>query len=110
MPLFSKARPRLTRSGHAYMPQAYKDAQAEMRRQLTKQWSGEPLSGPVALYLCVHGEARADSDNIAGALMDAANGILWTDDRVSIISTLVVEWSKASKAESRWIIKIAELT
>ena len=109
MPLFSKARPRLTRSGHAYMPQTYKDAQAEMRRQLTKQWSEEPLSGPIALHLCVHGEARGDSDNIAGALMDAANGILWTDDRVSIISTLVVEWFKASKAESRWIIKIAEL-
>lgn len=110
MPLFSKARPRLTRFGKAYMPQAYKDSQAEMRRQLASQWTDEPLTGPMALYLRVYGEGRGDTDNIAGAIMDAANGILWTDDRVSIISTLVVEWVKASKADSRWIIQIAELT
>lgn len=110
MPLFSKARPRLTRFGKAYMPQAYKDAQVEMRRQLTKQWSGEPLVEPIALYLRVYGEGRGDSDNIAGAVMDAANGILWADDRVSIIPTLVVEWIKAPKADSRWIIQIAALT
>lgn len=92
------------------MPQAYRDSQAEMRRQLASQWTDEPLTGPMALYLRVYGEGRGDTDNIAGAIMDAANGILWTDDRVSIISTLVVEWVKASKADSRWIIQIAELT
>jgi Holliday junction resolvase RusA-like endonuclease len=115
MPLHSKARPRMTKTGHAYMAQSYRDAQAEMRKQLQSQWKEEPLKGPVALYIRVYGEGRGDSDNIAGFLMDAAGpskgqpGLIWEDDRVSVISTLIVEWEKAPKAESKWIIQIAML-
>lgn len=115
MPIHSKARPRLTRSGHAYMPEAYRKAQAEMRAILEKQWTGAPLQGPIALYIKVYGEGRGDADNIAGFLMDAAGpsknspGLLWEDDRVSVISSLIVEWEKAKKAESKWIIQIALL-
>lgn len=115
MPLFSKARPRLTKTGHAYMPQAYRDAQAEMQRQIREQWSLEPLEGPIALYIRAYGEGRGDSDNISGAILDAAGpskgkpGILWEDDRVSVIPCLVFEWEKTSKAESRWVIQIAVL-
>lgn len=115
MPLHSKARPRMTRAGHAYMAQGYRDAQEEMRRQLCSQWSLQPLKGPIALYIKLYGEGRGDSDNIAGFLMDAAGpskgqaGLLWEDDRVSVISTLIVEWVKAKKNESRWVIQIAIL-
>jgi Holliday junction resolvase RusA-like endonuclease len=115
MPLFSKARPRLTKTGHAYMPQAYRDAQAEMQRQIREQWPHEPLEGPIALYIRVYGEGRGDSDNISGAILDAAGpskgkpGILWEDDRVSVIPCLIFEWEKASKPESRWVIQIAVL-
>ena len=116
MPLFSKARPRLTKTGHAYMPQAYRDSQTEMRRQIREQWDREPLTGPISLYMKLYGEARGDNDNIAGAMLDAAGpskgqpGILWEDDRVSVIPCLIVEWEKASKADSRWIIQIADLS
>jgi hypothetical protein len=64
----------------------------------------------------LYGEGRGDSDNIAGAALDAAGpskqepGILWEDDRVSVISTLIVEWEKVPKAESKWIIQIAKLS
>lgn len=115
MPLHSKARPRMTRSGRAYMAQSYRDAQAEMRRQLMAQWPHDTLEGPLALYVQVHGEGRGDADNIAGFIMDAAAphrdtpGILWEDDRVSIIPILIIEWHKAPKAESRWVIQIARL-
>ena len=115
MPLHSKARPRMTKTGHAYMAQDYRDAQAEMRRQLELQWPNEPLKGPIALYIRLYGEGRGDSDNLAGFLMDAAGpsknkpGLLWEDDRVSVISTLIVEWEKAKKADSKWIIQIAKL-
>lgn len=109
-PLFSKARPRLTRTGHAFMPPAYKLAQAEMRKQLREQWVSGPLEGPISLKLIVKGEGRGDTDNIAGAFMDAAQGILWLDDRVSVIPKLSIEWQKASKAESEWIVIIHHLS
>lgn len=115
LPLHSKARPRLTRSGHAYMAPAYKEAQAAMRKQLRAQWQGEPLDGPIALHVKVYGEGRGDADNIAGFLMDAAGpnkkepGVLWADDRVTVIPKLSIEWERAPKAESRWVISITHL-
>ena len=109
MALFSKARPRVTRHG-TYMPVAYKEKQKEMRRQLQEQWGDKPpLEGPIALELEIYGEGRADADNIIGALMDAANGLLWTDDRVSIIPKIYVSWEKAKKADSLWRIVIHEI-
>lgn len=113
MPLFSKARPRLCRTGGAYMPPEYKQAQRLMRDQLKEQWKQEPLEGPLALCLDVYGEGRGDNDNIAGAFMDAAGpvkngvgGILWNDDRVSIIPYLSIRWHKAPKVDSAWIASI----
>jgi Holliday junction resolvase RusA-like endonuclease len=112
MPLFSKARPRLTRSGHAYMPAAYREAQLEMQCQIRRQWQQDPLEGPLALHVEMHGEGRGDADNLVGALLDAAGpskgkpGMLWVDDRVSIIPYVFAEWHKAPKTDSRWTIKI----
>lgn len=103
-PLFSKARPRLTRSGHAYMPADYKNAQSLMRSKIKSQWFYGPLEGPISLSMDIYGEGRGDADNIAGAFMDAAQGILFVDDRVSVIPRLTVNWQKAPKAESRWLI------
>lgn len=86
-----------------------------MRSILTEQWDRPALQGPIALYIKVYGEGRGDADNIAGFLMDAAGpaknvpGLLWEDDRVSVISTLIVEWEKAKKADSKWIMQIAVL-
>lgn len=115
MPLHSKARPRLTKSGHAYMAQSYRLAQAEMQRKIREQWPDEPLLGPIALYVKIKGEGRGDADNIAGFLMDAAGpsknkpGILWQDDRVSVIPLIIVDWEKTPKAESQWTIHIKKL-
>ena len=106
-PLFSKARPRLTRSGHAYMPAAYKEAQSLMRRKISSQWFYGPLEGPISLSIDVYGEGRGDTDNIAGAFMDAAQGILFTDDRVSVIPSLTINWQKAARSESLWRIGIS---
>jgi Holliday junction resolvase RusA-like endonuclease len=91
------------------MPQPYKMAQAEMRRQMLDQWAHGPLEGPVSLELFVKGEGRGDNDNIAGAFMDAAHGILWIDDRVTVIPVLKISWEKAAKADSIWIAHIKDL-
>lgn len=115
MPLHSKARPRLTKSGHAYMAQSYRLAQAEMQKQILEQWKEESLNGPIALYVKIYGEGRGDGDNIVGFLMDAAGpsknkaGILWQDDRVSVIPFVAIDWEKASKADSRWQIHMIKL-
>lgn len=106
-PLFSKARPRLTKTGHAYMPENYKLAQSEMRRQISSQWKEGLLEGPLSLQLLVKGEGRGDTDNIAGAFMDAAQGIIWIDDRVTVIPSLSIEWEKAPRKESCWIANIS---
>lgn len=105
MCLFSKARPRVTKNG-VFMPAAYTSKRKEMVRQLKEQWESPPLEGPLRLELRIKGEGRADADNIIGALMDAANGLLWVDDRVSIIPEIEVQWEKAPKAESQWLISI----
>lgn len=108
MPLFSKARPRMGPRG-AFMPQQYKEKQRKMRILIREQWDRAPLEGPIRLEIDCYGEGRVDSDNMIGALMDAANGILWTDDRVSIIPQIQVTWTKAKKENSTWLITIIEL-
>lgn len=108
MSLFSKARPRVTSRG-TFMPKAYKDKQKEMLRQVKEQWQKPPLEGPIRVELEAYGEGRADTDNIAGALFDSLNKVLWVDDRVAIIPELEVKWKKAAKADSKWLVKLYSL-
>lgn len=109
MPLFSKARPRVTSKG-TFMPKEYKEKQKEMRRQIQEKYSGEPLTGPLRVEIELKGEGRGDIDNIIGALFDTANKILWTDDRVSVITEVSASWSKRKKDQSSWLVKVYELT
>lgn len=87
----------------------------EMQRQIALQWQGDPLEGPLALHVEMHGEGRGDADNLVGALLDAAGpsknhpGMLWTDDRVSVIPYIFAEWHKAPKIDSRWTVRILVL-
>ncbi|MGA0328371.1 MAG: RusA family crossover junction endodeoxyribonuclease [Limisphaerales bacterium] len=108
MPLFSKARPRVTRNG-TFMPAAYQAKRKEMLRQILEQYKGDPMEGPIRLELHIYGEGRADADNIIGAFMDTANKVLWVDDRVSVIPELLVYWKRAPKKSSRWIARIYPL-
>jgi Holliday junction resolvase RusA-like endonuclease len=108
MPLFSKSRPRVTTKG-TFMPADYRKKQAEMIRQIKEQWDRPPLEGPIRLEIDVRGEGRADADNIVGALMDAANKLLWVDDRVSIIPEIQVRWQRAPKSDSLWVIRLIPL-
>ena len=95
--------------GHAFMPKSYMDKRKAMLASIKEQYTGDPLEGPLRVEIEVEGEGRADLDNVAGALLDCANGVLWTDDRVSIISQLEVSWRKAKKADSVWRVRIYQL-
>lgn len=104
-PLFSKARPRVTSKG-TFMPKAYKDNQRELLAKVKEQYDGAPLEGPLRVEMELHGEGRADIDNIVGAFFDTVNKVLWVDDRVSIISELSVKWMKAKKEQSCWYVRV----
>ena len=108
MPLFSKARPRVTSRG-TFMPKEYKLKQKEMLRQINEQYGGTPLEGPLRVDLELRGEGRADLDNIVGAFLDVANKVLWVDDRVSIIQEINARWSKCKKDDSVWVITIYDI-
>lgn len=105
LPLFSKARPRVTSRG-TFMPKEYRDKQKEMLRQIKEQYTGPAIEGPLAVDMELHGEGRGDIDNIIAAFFDVANKVIWTDDRVSVIPKVSAAWRKAKKDDSRWIIKI----
>lgn len=107
--LFSKARPRMTKSGHTYMPKEYKEAQRLMREQLREQWTIAPLECPVRIHLEMRGEGRGDPDNIIGAFLDAAVGIVFVDDRVKNLPKGSWEWIKTPKKESCWLIQLYRL-
>jgi len=77
------------------MPAAYKKNQKELLAKIKEQYDGPPLEGPLRVEIELRGEGRGDIDNIVGALFDTVNKVLWTDDRVSIISELEVKWQKA---------------
>ena len=104
-PLFSKARPRVTKHG-TFMPVAYKNNQKELLSKIKEQYDGPPLEGPLRIEMELFGEGRADIDNVVGAFFDTANKVLWVDDRISIIPELSVRWIKAKKEHSMWIVRI----
>jgi Holliday junction resolvase RusA-like endonuclease len=108
LPLFSKARPRVTSRG-TFMPKEYRDKQKEMLRQIKEQYAGQPLEGPLRVELELHGEGRSDIDNVIAAFFDVANKVVWTDDRISIIPQVTATWQKAKKDDSKWLVKIYQI-
>ena len=88
------------------MPIEYKRKQEAMREEVLNQYDLPPMTGPIRLEVDVKGEGRGDADNIIGALLDTCNGVLWVDDRVSVIPEIQIRWQKAPKNESQWIVRI----
>ena len=107
VPLMSKARPR-SFSGQKvpYMPSEYKRWKAAVRAQLAEWWVDPPLETVNVLSLRFAGPARADLDNLMGAVLDCGNQLVWRDDRVSVISKLIGQHKKAKQKDSTIEIRI----
>lgn len=81
-----KARPRVTRSGHAYTPAITKQWESDIAA-VARDSGVKPLSGALKLYCIFYmpgrgkrDKVRGDLDNYIKSLCDALNGIAWEDD------------------------------
>lgn len=103
IPPIPKARVRQARSGKLYTPPTTRRYEDEVRRSLHAQYEGAPWVGPVDVTLDLtttssvfsirasdHASAvKADVDNLAKSLLDAAQGVLFVNDRQ--VQTLTVQ-------------------
>ncbi len=108
-----KERPRVFR-GHAVTPERTAAWESNVAWQLqdcinNSPYEFEPYTGDIALTLVFFMAGRTpDVDNLAKAVMDAANGILYKDDRQ--VATLCVERRKSRKDSEHVVISIRSLT
>lgn len=105
IPLKTKQRPRFA-ARNAYMDKPYKSWIKEMRALMAEHWTAPPLETVNVLWVQFHGPARGDLDNLLGAVMDAGNGLIWRDDRVSIIARVEAEWKQAKTKQQSIQMKV----
>lgn len=86
-----KKRPRVTSRG-TYMPAGYQDWKQETAYLMRQQYRAGPMLGHVgvAIDIVAKRKPRGDIDNLAGAILDAGNGVMWGDDRQ--IVALAIVW------------------
>ncbi|MEM9770009.1 MAG: RusA family crossover junction endodeoxyribonuclease [Cyanobacteria bacterium P01_D01_bin.73] len=94
-----KARPRVTRNG-TFMPRKYREWKTQAITSLQLQWSNAPpISEPVGIEILLTGKhpRRGDSDNVAGAILDALQdaGVL-KNDNLKAVPRLAIQlkWDK----------------
>lgn len=107
VPLQPKARPRFG-NGMAYKDTKYRDWAENVRSILREWWTAPPLQKGqvVALQLTFCGPGTSDLDNLAGAVMDAGNGIVWIDDRVTVLQRIEAEWQQQPKSNQSIYLKV----
>lgn len=97
VPLQPKERPRF--SGHAYKGNRYREWAEQCRAILAEWWTIPPLGKGqiVSVHFTFRGPGFSDLDNLQGAVMDAGKGIVWTDDRVTVIQRTEANWVKSPR-------------
>jgi Holliday junction resolvase RusA-like endonuclease len=107
VPLQPKSRPRFGK-GSAYKDSKYKAWTKSAQAILAEWWTIPPLGKGqvVALHLTFCGPGTSDLDNLAGAVMDAGNGIVWQDDRVTVLQRIEAQWQQQPKNNQFIYLKV----
>ena len=97
-------RPRFS-NGRAYQPEKIKSYKTAIGYAAKQAMAGNlPIDSPVSVKLkfwrryCIYSRRFGDLDNLAKAVMDACNGIIWTDD-AQIISLTAEKYQGTPKIE-----------
>ncbi len=103
----SKPRPRaFMGQRRPYNDPVYKQWIKQAKAHMSEFWTHEPLEKLKILYVVFRGPARGDLDNRLGAVMDAGNGIIWKDDKVTVIPSIDMKWLKTSEKEARIFMQV----
>lgn len=99
VPLQPKDRPRAsTKDGvlRSHRNPKYVAWMKKARALLQKHWVGPLLTGKtlISVRMMFYGPGRSDLDNLVGAVLDAGTGIIWVDDRVTIVRYVEASWKQ----------------
>lgn len=116
-----KGRPRFTRSGHTYTPQATKDYENLVRATFISSYpKAIPLEDPVKANIvayyqipksyskkkkeeCLYGniqvQNKPDCDNIAKIILDSLNGYAYVDDKQVVELIVTKMWSNEPRVD-----------
>lgn len=113
-----KGRPRFTRQGHAFTPAKTRQYEKELQTILRSKWRGKPLLGALCVSIAFFIERPksnktphpvsqrvGDCDNLAKAVLDAANGILFEDDSQVVRLSASKQWGNP-----RIVVVVREVT
>jgi len=93
----------------AYKEHKYQTWLADARSLLERFWPEPALQrgNLVGLRMIFRGPGRSDLDNLAGAVMDAGKGIIWVDDKVTIIRYIEASWEQRPIKDQSIYLKIS---
>jgi len=99
IPPRSKERPRFN-GRVAHLSHRYRQWKEQCSALISEWWVDPPLDDVVLLHCHFFGAAQGDADNLIGAVMDAGNKIVWSDDSVRVIRKITAVWTKTPKANA----------
>src|SRR5262245_31443537 len=104
----AKARPRWnSKTGRTYTPQRTQEAEERIGWELraAKEFRGSSAVGRFGVEITITTTRKGDLDNYAKLILDAANGVLWADDRqVDDLHVVRVRSSPPSTRVRWWVL------
>lgn len=120
----SASRPRVSRSGHSYYEKKYKQFKVEAERILSEKlsklgWDEDhlidvPMMVHITLVVTQPKKTKLimpkpDVDNYAKAVLDAATGLIWTDDWLVQILTVRKRWHSHKEGIGYILLEVGDV-
>jgi len=79
---------------------------SKAHRAHKRQWLGQVASKEKSRSAHTDGPRQSDLDNLAGAVINSVSGIVWTDDRVTVLQHIETQWQQKPKNSQSIHIKV----